>query len=532
LCIRDSLPAELRGLVTDVEGLDTTQAPRPLATRPSASTVIPSCIGPTRLKSRAGGFLPADLADPGAYGHGALLSAGYDGDGESVAFVEFSNYKPADVAVYQGCFGTSVPVVDVPVAGGTRLRYGALEVALDLQTAISAAPGMEAAYVYVAPPTLSMAAVINQIVADRPHTGVTAVSISWGRCERLIAPARTAATAQALQLAAAAGMSVFVASGDSGSLDCFGILPASVDDPASQPFATGVGGTVLQFRRTGAEREITWNGAAGASGGGISRFWPKPSWQAGQGVVSPLSSGVPCGAAPGLCRQVPDVALNAASGSHGYIVYCTSADCGGAGWMTVGGTSAAAPLLAGITADMNEYSRAHGGGRLGFASPFLYQTFAAHPEAFHDVTLGDNQPGPGTRFPATPGYDMATGVGSVDAVALAAQLAAFTGAAPAPETTFLSGSAGAFPVSAQRPFTAHGQLADGGGPLVGARVWLQIADRLGIREWSTRTGASGEWTFTVRAALEGPALWRAVYLGDEAHQPALLPARRVILARP
>jgi len=515
----------LAGLVTDVEGLDATQAPRPLAARPSASLVFPSCIGPTLLKSRSGGFLPSDLADAGAYGHGALLSAGYDGDGESIAFVEFSNYRPADVAAYQSCFGTTVPVVDVPVAGGTRFAYGALEVALDVQTAISAAPRIGGAYVYIAPPTLSMAAVLNQIVAEAADTGVTAISISWGQCERLLAPSRAAATGQALQLAAVAGISVFAASGDSGSLDCFGFPPTAVDDPAAQPFATAVGGTVLQLRATGAEREIVWNGATGAGGGGISRFWPMPSWQAGPGA-GPDSSGVPCGAAPALCREVPDVSLNAAAGAHGYIVYCAAAQCGGTGWLTVGGTSAAAPLLAGIAADMNEYSRAHGGRRLGFASPFLYHVFATHPGVFRDITLGDNEPGPGVRFSARVGYDMASGLGSVNAPGLAALLAGFTGPSPAPRPAYITGSATAS-AGASTAFAAHGTLATGSGPLAGARVWLQIRDRLGIREWTSRTDVAGGWSFGIRVRLEGPALWRVVYLGDSHHQPALLPGRRV-----
>jgi subtilase family serine protease len=369
--------------------------------------------------------------------------------------------------------------------------------------------------------------VLNQIVAERADTGVTAISISWGQCERLLAPSRAAATAQALQLAAVAGISVFAASGDSGSYDCFGIPPAAVDDPASQPFATAVGGTMLRLRALGAQREEVWNGAAGAGGGGISRFWPMPAWQSGPGVVASDSSAVPCGAAPALCRQVPDVALNAAAGSHGYIVYCAAVHCGGTGWLTVGGTSAGAPLLAGIAADMNEYSRAHGGQRLGFASPFLYETAASHPDAFRDITLGDNQPGPGTRFQARAGYDMATGLGSVNAPRLASLLAAFSGPLPAPRPAVITGSASGTTGASATVLAAHGTLSDSDGTLAGARVWLQIADRLGIREWSTRTGAAGAWSFRVRVRLEGPALWRAVYLGDGGHQPALLPGRRV-----
>ena len=308
--------------------------------------MTPSCPGPGAVKAAQGGFLPADLAAPGAYGHDALLAAGYDGDGERVAFVEFSDYRRADVDTFQACFGTSVPVTDVPVAGGTGVMLAPGEVAMNVQVAVAAAPRLDHAFVYQARGSLSIASVVNEIVADLPGTGVTVISISWGQCERLLAPARAAATGQALQLAAVAGVSVYVAAGNSGSLDCFGLPPRSVDDPASQPYATAVGGTELFPGRSGAQREVVWNDGLFAGGGGVSRFWPMPAWQVDGGAVGPFSSGSSCGAVEGVCRQVPDVALNAATRSHGYIVFCaaTGADCGGRGWMTVGGTSAAAPL--------------------------------------------------------------------------------------------------------------------------------------------------------------------------------------------
>ena len=92
------------------------------------------------------------------------------------------------------------------------------------------------------------------------------------------------------------------------------------------------------------------------------------------------------GAGPGFCRQVPDISLDA-DPNTGYIIYCTAGPCHNGGWGQIGGTSAGAPLMAGITADMNEYSLANGGQRLGFANPFLYGAPAGH---FYDVTLGDN----------------------------------------------------------------------------------------------------------------------------------------------
>ena len=202
-------------------------SPRPVA---GPRTVTPSCSGAQDLHDTAGGYLPAQLASPAGYDHDALINAGYDGGGERIAFVEFSNYLPSDIAAYQSCFGLSVPITDVPVAGGNAQRNSALEVSLDVETAISAAPGLDHAYVYIAPPTTSMASVLDQIVAEQPSTGVHVVSVSWGLCETLMTPSRVAATNNALQLAAVAGMSVLVGSGDQGSLDC-GLPPLSVDDP-------------------------------------------------------------------------------------------------------------------------------------------------------------------------------------------------------------------------------------------------------------------------------------------------------------
>ena len=411
-------PASIAGLVQDVGGLNTEAVPQPLLS-PGAGVATPGCSGP----AETGGYLPAQLGSSGGYGHDALIDAGFDGSGERIAFVEFSAYKPSDVAVYQACFGLSVPVSDVAVGTTAPDRSGSAEVELDVETAIAAAPGLDHAYVYMAPQTATLPAILNAIVADAPVSGVRIVSDSWGICEPLIAPARAAATNQALQLAAVSGITVLAASGDSGSFDCSGFPVLAVDDPAAQPFATGVGGTTLHLKRSGGHREVVWDDAAGAGGGGLSRFWQRPSWQAGVGVVNPFSNGH---------RELPDVALHSSPIEHGHIVYCSTDACGRLGWTTFGGTSAAAPLLAGIVADMNQYSRAHGGQRLGYANPFLYDRLRHHRAVFRDVVRGDNHIGGKGPYPATPGYDLATGVGSVRSSLLAVDLAATSPAHPHP----------------------------------------------------------------------------------------------------
>ena len=514
------IPTSIAALVQDVGGLDTQAAPRPLLSAGAAQIPAPSCAGP----AETGGYLPSQLGSGGGYGHDSLVGAGFDGAGERIALVEFSGYRPADVAAYQACFGLAVPVSDVAVGLPTTSNDGSAEVELDVETAMAAAPGLDHAYVYRARPTATMSAMLNAIVAQAPATGVRIVSDSWGVCEPLLSPARAAATASALQLAAVSGITVLAASGDSGSFDCSGFPAFAVDDPAAQPFATGVGGTALHLLRTGAQREVVWDDAAGAGGGGLSRFWQRPSWQAGVGVLNHFSDGH---------RELPDIALHASPIDHGHIVYCTTSACGERGWTTFGGTSAAAPLMAGIVADVNQYSRAHGGQRLGFANPFLYDRLRQHRAVFRDVTVGNNHLyGPG-RYPATAGYDLATGIGSVHAPLLAADLAAYVPSPPNPApTTLTAAPAQDRVVRYGTRVRFHGRLTDAGGGLAGELIFLQGRDLLGTREWRVHTGAAGGWSLVLSRQIVRRLNWAAVYLGSETHTPAAVGGRVVYVIPP
>ena len=473
--------------------------------------------------AHTGGYLPSQLGSAGGYGHSALVAGGYDGAGESVAVVSFSGYRPSDVAAYQACFGTSVPVSDRQVGRASGNRTGSAEVALDIETVIAAAPGLDAVHVYIDRPAGTMAEVVNAIVADAPVTGVRIITDSWGLCEPAVSPAAAAATNSALQLAAVSGITFVAASGDAGAYDCGGFRQLAVDDPAAQPFATGVGGTDLHLSASGSRHEVVWNDYTGSGGGGLSRFWARPGWQVGAGVSNRFSNGH---------RQVPDVSLHASAAQHGYPVYCTTGACGHAGWMTLGGTSASAPLLAGIVADMNSYSLAHGGSRLGFANPFLYDSFTADPAAFRDVTTGTNNPDDAGPYPATPGYDQASGIGAPLAGALAADLAAYAPAQPAFAATRISAlPSGARTLRHGRFITLHGVLSDAEGGIAGARVFVQGASAIGVREWRRTTGAQGGWSLRLRAPSRRTR-WRAVYLGSETLRPAISRRRTIYVIPP
>jgi len=514
-----SLPPGLVGKVAAVDGLDTAARYRPAAELgPNAVTPVPACstsTGPTGFQSANGGYLPADLAAAGAYDYQALLDGGYDGGGESIAFVEFSNYRAADVTKFRTCFNLATTTVsNVNVNGGTLDQSGGGEVALDLEVALAAAPGLDNAYVYIAPNTTSMAAMINQIVSEQATTNVHIISISWGLCEQFLPPSELSAVNSALQLAAAAGMSVFAASGDNGSSDC---LPdatgLSVDDPASQPYATGVGGTNLDL--SGPRSEVAWNSEFGGGGGGLSAVWPMPSWQSG--VTGPDSSGDPCGVTPDYCRHVPDVALSA-DPENGYIIYCLTSDCGYAGWLRAGGTSAGAPLLAAMTADANEYSLAQAGERLGFASPFLYDRYANGGSFFVDVDTGSNDYGALGKYSAAVGYDLATGLGSLDADLLAQDLATYSGGTVDVHATEVTASPTVNrTITSTQSVAFSGDLMDttDGVPIAGRAVWIQLTDSAGGRGFGALTDANGHWSRILPStSFRRSATWKAYYLGD------------------
>jgi DNA-binding beta-propeller fold protein YncE len=195
-------------------------------------------------------------------------------------------------------------------------------------------------------------------------------------------------------------------------------LVLSVEDPSGQPYVTGVGGTNL-VKLGPAPKETVWDEPAlgeGAGSGGISSQWTMPKYQSGPGVVSKYSSGKPCRATGGkLCRELPDVSASA-DPAHGYVIVF------GGGWTVVGGTSAATPLWAALTALLDVYrGKMH---RLGFLNPSLYKLAAEGKPIVNDVTVGNNDytTTHGGFYPTTKRYDMATGLGTPIGTGLAKAL--------------------------------------------------------------------------------------------------------------
>ncbi|MEV4612253.1 S53 family peptidase [Kitasatospora sp. NPDC049258] len=361
------------------------------------------------------------------------------GAGSTIALYELEDYNDAAIASYQSCFGTSTPVSRVKVNGGpteqpTASNGVGVETALDIETVIGLVPNAEV-LVYQGPDaaratTEDELAVYRRIVADNR---AQVLSISWGRCELRADPAYMQSENLIFQQAAAQGQTVVAASGDSGSTGCnYGGVAdnrLAVDDPASQPYVTGVGGTTVTVNAS--PQEKVWNSGGGGGGGGVSQRWSLDSATGYQAGLSGQGYSDACKAAAGqACRQVPDVSALADS-TRGYLV-ANYADGDGTYWNSIGGTSGAAPLWAAVVAHANSDAQCASGGPVGFLNPLLYKLKGG---SLTDVTTGTNNvPGAGNAsglYAATAGYDLATGLGTPKVDTLTRELCAALPQSPA-----------------------------------------------------------------------------------------------------
>ncbi len=416
------LPASVQSRVKGVVGLSNQTQYKPrfqrLPSQPTAlsprSNGTPSsgCPAAQTVATNNNSFVPNQLKT--AYNFDPFYSQGISGTGQTVAVYELADYLDSNISTYQTCFGTSVPVKRVPVDGGVAgIYYGQGEVELDIEIIAGMAPGLKQILVYEAP--LTNAGYIDEFQQIANDNLAQVVSISWGDCESQT-PTSTLDTENAIfRQMAAQGQSVFAASGDTGSELCLPNTALDVSDILDTPYVTGVGGTRLNLNADNTiNNEITWNDS-GASSGGISAYFARPAWQTGPGTNNSYSNGK---------RMMPDVSA-AGSPNTGYVVF-TGINGGSGSWRPIGGTSAGAPLWAAAAALTNNYLSKFGLPGLGFANPTLYRIFNS-PVAgsvYHDITVGDNcyqgptcgTPNTGSSiYPSTTGYDMATGIGTLNA---------------------------------------------------------------------------------------------------------------------
>jgi kumamolisin len=408
-------------------------------------TVAPNCLtsaNPAALASHAGLF-PDQLS--AAYGIAPLHQQNLKGQGVRLAIVGQGPTRLADLTLFRDCFGFA----------GTPLRmHGAanvppiLESSLDAMMISAVAPKLAAFDLWVRPlAETSDDGDVGRFLqllgapleaAKNGATPPDVVSVSYGICESQVAPFTAARTLVERLLAAYAslGITVVVAAGDSGSSPCARGVPTKqltasdktpqVSWPASSPWVLAVGGTNLTLNPDNSIASSgVWNDTAfpapykalAAGGGGQSLLATRPWWQ----PAAP--------AARANARLVPDVSAFA-DAKPGVAVVCSATvqGCGpgpqsGNTLVIVGGTSAAAPLVAGMIALWIQKAREQGLPRVGFVPPLLYATAKANPAAFVDVTLGSNAIfGHTSCCRARPGYDLASGLGSPLADAIADNL--------------------------------------------------------------------------------------------------------------
>jgi kumamolisin len=386
----------------------------------------------TRKPSDAGYAPYTPFAINTAYNYSGLRNLGYDGTGQTIAIYALAAYRPANLSTWASSvylyarpsttftFDPS-HVSTVPIDNGdgtTGSKDFDMETDLDVELCLGSLPG---ANVQVWLAENGSAGMDNIFAAFANQTAVKVMTCSWGDYETDFLPSDTAELDMLHALfvqTAAEGLTIFSASGDAGAYDgapnASGVDTLAVDHPACDPYVVGVGGTTLATNSDNTYASETGWGYPDpsdtrnieGSGGGLSVYFGRPAWQTPSVAQNTANM-----------RQVPDVALNADPNS-GYYIRTGSGAYGS--WLAVAGTSAAAPEWASATVLMEQSL-----GRSFFLSPLLYRVAASSLTAsgygapFHDVKSGNNG-----LYSCAAGFDLVTGLGSVDFTALRNSIAA------------------------------------------------------------------------------------------------------------
>ena len=436
-----SIPSALASVVSGVVSLN--DIPRKAMN--TGFKPLPGGIRPDYTSGGGGHYLAAgDFST--IYNLGPLYTAGIDGTGVTIAIVGRSNINVGDVTYFRSFMGLPVNNPTVVLNGtdpGTSNSGEVSEALLDVEW--SGAVAKKATVKFVTTKSTASADGVDlsasYIVNHQATLGATVMSTSFGQCESTMGSSENTFYNNLWQQAATEGITAFVSAGDSGASGCDSASASSgsglaVSGLSSTPYNVCVGGT--EFLDGGGSAtywnasnasdnssvksyipEEVWNesgvatdpgGNAGSglwsTGGGVSTIYAKPSWQVAAGVPSDGK------------RDCPDVSL-AAAGYTGYIIV-QGHTTGTTGLGAVGGTSAASPSFAGLMALVVQKQ---GGTGQGNANPRFYQLGnaqygSAGTAVFHDVTTGNNSVPSVTGFSAGTGYDLATGLGTVDANAL------------------------------------------------------------------------------------------------------------------
>ncbi len=524
---------------------------RDLAARPSFTS---STSGSVYLA-------PGDVKK--AYDANPLSTAGFTGAGQSITIVGQSAVALSDVEHFQTASGLTVKdptVILVPGSGASTIYSGdETESDLDLEWSGAMAPGAQVNFVYTGDANTSNGVFDSITYAVDQKIG-NLISVSYGACELTL---NGFSLETSFQQAATQGQTLLVSSGDSGSTGCFQGTNVTnpplatqeklaVSYPASSPLVTAVGGTEITLANdavgtywaaaSGADvltsalsyiPEVAWNDDSSSctavdclssTGGGLSALFTKPTWQ----------TGVPGIPADGF-RDVPDISLYSSPSLPGYL-YCSSdASVGITGscsngnfrdannkYLTVaGGTSFAAPVFAGMLAVLNQKLGYNTGQ--GLINTELYKlasNAATYAAAFHDITTGDNTClGPATQctgpigYTTNVGYDLVTGLGSIDLNALANAWPAST-ATTIGTTTSVSASNTAPVINTNVSFTI-GVTSNTGSTVPTGAVTIIVDGGTPIT--GNALSASGAYVYTTQFAAAGNHQVIAQYVGDATH---------------
>jgi kumamolisin len=397
-----AVPASLADVVVAVLGLDDRPQARPRLVRapPVAGIAAPHA---TR------GFTPPEVARLYDFPSGS-------GRGHGIGVIALGGgIADEDVAAHFSALGLPVPQIAKVSVGGAQIGPGGGtddadgENMLDVGVSGAVAPGASLVVYFARNTTAGFLAAINAAIHDRARKP-SVISISWGAPEQSWTPQAMQAMDEAFMDAGLLGITVFAASGDNGTADGIHDRRRHVDHPACSPHVVACGGTRLVANGSAIAEETVWgDDREGATGGGVSEQFALPRWQLKSNVPAP-----PNGAGG---RGVPDVAGNA-DPATGYRIRLGGQD------VVFGGTSAVAPLWAGLTAILNERL----GQRVGSLDPLLYDGAAG---TFNDIVRGDNAVTGTAGYRARRGWDACTGLGSPNGNALLAALDRGQGAATA-----------------------------------------------------------------------------------------------------
>ena len=378
------IPAALKDIIQGVFGLDNRPAARPMfKVKKESGQFVSHAAAPQS-------FAPNQLADIYSF------PAGFNGSGQTIAILELGGgYRTADINNYFNGLGLPAPSVKaVSVDGGANTPSGANgadgEVMLDIEVAGAVAPGAKIVVYFCTNTDKGFLDGITKAIHDSVNKP-SVLSVSWGSAESNWTEQSLNNFNEAIKSASLLGITVCVAAGDSGSSDGLSDGKVHVDFPASSPYVLACGGTSLKVSGKSILSEVVWHDSdTSATGGGVSNFFGLPDYQAGANVPAAIDTGF-------KGRGVPDVAGDA-DPDTGYQVLVDGQQ------MVIGGTSAVAPLMAGLIARINQQK----GTLAGFINPAIY----ADPSSCRDITEGNNKTTSAKEgYTAGKGWDACTGLG-------------------------------------------------------------------------------------------------------------------------